>query len=63
MNKIKIFGTTYLRTKITIVVITAAKNTKPPKAPNAITAPKLSLAPCDSFCSFSTENGTFTFGV
>lgn len=53
----------YLRTKMTMVVMIAAKNTKPPKAPNAIIAPKFNLAPCVSRCrSFSTKYGMFTFG-
>lgn len=48
---------------MTMVVMIAAKNTKPPKAPNAIIAPKFNLAPCVSRCrSFSTKYGMFTFG-
>lgn len=34
----------YLRMRITTVVITAARNTKPPNTPRAITAPRFSLA-------------------
>lgn len=48
---------------MTIVVITAAKKTNPPKAPKATTAPRFNRAPPLSFWSFSTENGTFTFGA
>lgn len=48
---------------MTIVVMIAAKNTKPPKAPSAIIAPRFNLAPCVSRCwSFSTKYGIFTFG-
>lgn len=34
----------YLRISITTVVITAARNTKPPKTPKAITAPRFNFA-------------------
>lgn len=53
---------TYLRTRITIVVITAAKKTNPPKAPSATIAPKFNFALCVSRWSFSTGSGTFTLG-
>lgn len=60
---LKTWMPSYLLIKMTIVVMTAAKKTKPPNAPNATIAPKFNLAPWDSrCCSFSTENGTFTFG-
>lgn len=39
-----LFLLSYLRMSITTVVITAARNTKPPNTPKAITAPKFSLA-------------------
>lgn len=35
----------HLLIKMTIVVMTAAKKTKPPNAPNATIAPKFNLAP------------------
>ena len=54
---------THLRTKITIVVMMAARKTNPPKAPRAIIAPRLSFAPKVSLLSPSTERGTFTLGT
>ena len=58
---------TYLRTKMTIVVITAAKKTKPPKELRAMIELKFNLAPYDdddvlTVSSLSTDDGTLTFG-
>jgi hypothetical protein len=41
----------------------AARNTKPPKAPRAMMAPRLSLAPKASRRSPSTDRGMFTLGT
>lgn len=46
-----------------MVVMMAAKNTKPPKAPKAIIAPKFNLAPNVSLRSPSIDSGILTFGV
>lgn len=48
---------------MTIVVMTAARKTKPPKAPRATMAPRLSLASLVSLRSgLSTAKGTLTLG-
>lgn len=48
---------------MTIVVIIAAKNTNPPKAPRAIIAPRFNFAPNGCLRSPSTLSGMFTFGA
>lgn len=54
---------THLLTRMTIVVMTAARKTKPPKAPRATMAPRLSLASLVSLRSgLSTAKGTLTLG-
>lgn len=45
------------------MVMIAARNTNPPKAPKAMMAPIFSLAPKASLLSPSIERGTFTLGA
>lgn len=56
----------YLLTRMTIVVMSAAKKTKPPKELSAMIEVRLSLAPYVdevTVSSLSTGDGTFTSGT
>jgi len=65
---IDVIGHTHLLTKITIVVMTAARKTNPPNELNAMIELRFNLAPYDGadeprLSSLSTDDGTLTSGT